>query len=161
MLCRLEGDQRIAETIGLPIRLCLLPTSSVSRQTEYEFVMAPVLVCLVAIRRRTSIRGRLHSGRAQKRQPDGMVIWLVRAVLVFGEDGRTEVAALVSEIDKAMGGNFELALLRVGPLDGANVPVVGGIFIRRAERESYFEIGLQGSPIDRVAKFHSIACIAC
>ena len=29
-----------------------------------------------------------------------------------------------------MGGDFKLALLRVGPLNGANVPVVGGIFIR-------------------------------
>jgi hypothetical protein len=64
MLCRLEGDQRIAETIGLPVRLRLFPTAGVSRQAEYEFVMTPVLVCLVAVPLRASIGWRLHSGRA-------------------------------------------------------------------------------------------------
>jgi hypothetical protein len=60
-----------------------------------------------------------------------------------------------------MGGDFELALLRVGPLNGAHVPVVSGIFIRWAERKSYFEIGSQGLPIDGVAEFHPVARIAC
>ena len=60
-----------------------------------------------------------------------------------------------------MRGDFELPLLRIGPLNGADVPVVRGIFIRCAERESYFEIGRQGSPVDGVAEFHAIAGVAC
>src|ERR1700677_4895840 len=90
-----------------------------------------------------------------------MVIWLVGAVLVFSQDSRPEAAALVREVDPAMGGDFELALLRVGPLNGAHVPVVSGIYIRWAERESDFEIGRKGSPIDGVVEFHPVARIAC
>src|SRR5271170_2776755 len=129
MFCRLEGDERIAETICLPIRLRLFPRAGVTRQTKDKFVMAPVLVCLVAVPLRASIGGRLHSGRAYKGQADGMVIWLVGAVLVFGQDSSPEAAALVREIDPTMRGDFELALLRVGPLNGANIPVVSSIFI--------------------------------
>ena len=86
----LEGDERIAETIRLPVGLRFAPTAGVPCQAEYEFVMTPVLVCLIGVSLRTSIGGRLHSGRAQKRQPDGMVIRLVGAVLEFGQDGRSE-----------------------------------------------------------------------
>src|ERR1700733_11470799 len=160
MLCRLIGDERIAETIGLPIRLRLLPSPGVSRQAEYEFVMAPVLVCLVAVPLRTAIGGRLHSGRAEQRQPDRMIVRLVRAVFVFSQDGRAEAAAFVRKIDPAVGGDFKLALLRVGPLNRAHIPVVSGIFIRRAEWKRYFEIGGQGLPIDGIAELYPVACIA-
>ena len=47
-----------------------------------------------------------------------MVIRLVGTVLEFGQDNRPEAAALVRKIDPAMGGDFELALFRVGPLNG-------------------------------------------
>src|ERR1700733_13065592 len=76
MLCRLKGDERIAETIGLPIRLRLLPSPGVSSQAEHEFVVAPDVVCLVSLPLQPSIGGRLHSWRAQVTQPDGVVVRL-------------------------------------------------------------------------------------
>src|ERR1700733_11536093 len=99
MLRRLEGDERIPKAVGLPVGLRLSPTIGMARQAEYKFVMTPVLVRLVAVPGRTSVGGRLHSGRAEESEPDGMVIRLVGAVLVFGQDGRSESAALVGEID--------------------------------------------------------------
>src|ERR1700677_5043996 len=115
MLWRLEGYERITQPVGLPVGLHLSPAIGVSGHAEYEFVVTPVLVCLVAIALRTSISRRLHSGRAQKGQPDGIVIRLIGAVLIFGQDGRSEGAALVGEIDPAVGGDSKLPFLRVGP----------------------------------------------
>ena len=73
-----KRDQRCAQTIALPIGFRLPPVARVAGEAEQNFVMAPVLVGLVGVAAR-HLRGR--AGRAQKRQPDGMVIALVRAVL--------------------------------------------------------------------------------
>ena len=89
-----------------------------------------------------------------------MVVRFVRTVLEFGQDRRAEATALVGQIDPAMGRDLELALLRVRPLNGAHVPVVSGVFVRRAEWKSHFEVGGQGSPIDRVGKLDPVARIA-
>src|SRR6478672_13911179 len=95
MLRSFESNQWIVEPIRLPVGLGLLPGATVARQSEYKFVMTPVLICLVGVCLRASVGRRPHSGRSHQRQADGVVVWLIGAVLAIGENGRAEAACFV------------------------------------------------------------------
>ena len=155
-----EGDERVAETVGLPVGLRLTPSIRMPGQAKDKFVMSPVLVGLVAIPLRPPIFWRRHARRAEKRQPDRMVVRFVRAILAVGEEGGPKATALVSQIDPPMGRDFKLSLLRIGPLNSAEIPVVGSIFVSGTEGEGDFEIGSQGCPVDRIAELHPVAWVA-
>ncbi len=124
-----EGNERIAETIGLPVRLRLTPSIRVPGQAEDEFMMTPVLVGLIAVPLRTSIRlGARMPGERRRVSRIVLSLGLSEPFLQSVKEGGPKAAALVGEIDPAMRRDFELPLLRIRPLDGAEVPVVSGIF---------------------------------
>src|SRR5207248_598825 len=49
----------------------------------------------------------------------------------------------------------------VGALNRTNVPVVGCLRIRRAERERSLQRGLLRLPVNRIAELYAIAAVAC
>ena len=56
-----------------------------------------------------------------------------------------------------MRGDLELFLIIVAALDGADIPIVGGLGICRRKRESGFQRGLWRLPINDISEFHAIA----
>src|SRR6202000_2390446 len=124
MLRRLKCDQGIIEAVPLPISLCLTPVACVPCQTKDEFVMSPILICLIGVSRRTAIRGRSDTRRPHEGESNRVVFGLVGTILAVCQNGRAEAAALIRQIDPAMRRNLELTLLRIGPLDCTNVPIV-------------------------------------
>src|SRR6202041_458823 len=67
---------------------------------------------------------------------------------------------LVGQIDPTMRGHLVLARLRIGPLDGADVPAIGCFGIRGAKRKSSLEVGPCRLPIDRIVEIDAVSCIA-
>src|ERR1022692_2959753 len=128
----LERDERLVEAIGLPIGVAIVPRAGVAGDAETKFVVAPVLVGLVGV---TGVDAR----RAHQREPDGVVIGFVGAVLTVGKDGGAESVGAVGEIDPLVGGHFELALAGSRAADGAETPVVSGVVVSRAQGESSLE----------------------
>ena len=61
-----------------------------------------------------------------------------------------------------MRGNFKLALLRVRPLNGADLPIVGRVSVGCRERKWLLsDWRPECLPVDRVAELNAIARIAC
>src|ERR1700751_357651 len=127
-----------------------MPVAGVSGQPKGKLVMSPILVGLIRVVLRTTIARGLHAGRAQECEADGIVVALVGAVLEVGETCWAEGPALVGEIDPAMRCDLKLTVVSVGALDGSDLPVVGGVLVGGAKGEGGFEVGGEGSPVDRV-----------
>src|SRR2546422_3824383 len=127
-----ERNKWLIESIGLPIRPGLTPVAGVTGEAERDFVMAQVLSALVRI-------AAARSRRAQQRQPQRLVVRLVRSVLAIRKQRHAVRSLPGGEIDPLVGSNFELPLIFIRSLDGADVPVVGRHSIRRGERKSGFQ----------------------
>ncbi len=73
----LKSDQRLIETVRLPVRLCLTPIAGMSGQAEKNLVTAEILCALVSI-------SPASSRSADERQTDGPVVGFVGRVLAVG-----------------------------------------------------------------------------
>ena len=145
MLARLKSDQRRAQPIGLPVCLAFAPVAGVAGNPEQYLVMSPVLIQLIGV---AALHLRSLARRAQQGQPDGVIIALVRAILHIGQDCGPKRTARVGLIDPVMRGYFELPLGCGGPLNGADLPVVGGNLVGRRKRKHYLEIRRESLPVD-------------
>ena len=95
MLAALEWYKRLVQPVGLPVRLSFAPVARVSRNAKDELVVSQILGALVGISA-TSPR-RAHQGK-----PQGVVIGLIGSVFAIGENGDTESAALIGQINPLM-----------------------------------------------------------
>src|ERR1700731_1045924 len=115
----LKGDERIIQALALPVSFGMAPVPGVTGDAVNELVMSDILRTLVRI---TTARAR----SSDQRQPDGVVVRLVRSVLAIGQNGRAEFAPRVCQVDPLVRRPFDLLRLSGAPLDRANPPVVGG-----------------------------------
>ena len=72
VLLRIEGQQRRAQPVGLPVCFALAPVAGVPGNTEQDIVMSPVLVQLIAV---SALRSLARC--AEKRQANRIVVALV------------------------------------------------------------------------------------
>lgn len=79
-----ESHKWGAQAICLPIGLALTPVARMSGDTKENFVVSPILVQLIGII--AAGAGQRSSWRAKQREPEGMVVALVRAVLDVGKN---------------------------------------------------------------------------
>src|SRR5205823_3181787 len=103
----LKSDQRLIQSISLPVGLRLPPITCMTREPEKNFVATNVLgplICITAAR-----AGRANQGESQR-----LVIRFVGRVLTISQNRRAVGAILVREIDPLMRGDFELALFFIG-----------------------------------------------
>src|SRR5690349_11066269 len=154
MLCCLEGNQRIIQTLRLPIGLTGAPVAIVTSQSEDDIVMAEVLRALIVI-------SPARAGSANEGEADGVVVRFIGCVLAIGENRRAIAATLIREIDPLVRSNFKLARLFVWTLNRTHVPVVSRHLVRGAERERGLQIYLFCVPVDFVGEFDAIAGIPC
>src|SRR3984885_5131330 len=160
MLLRCKRDQRIVYAVGLPHRLLLAKVPGVPHKAKCDFVMPPVLSRLVAEVACTAVGGRLCSRRTQQSHANDLIGGFVRAVLHVGQKIHPIVSTLVGQINPTMRGRLVLARLRIGPLDGADVPAISCFGIRGAKRKSGLEVGPCCLPVDRIAEIDAVAGIA-
>src|ERR1700722_11461590 len=126
-----EGDEGLVEALGLPVGLRLAPIGGVAGDSEDEFVMAKILRGLVGITAASA-------GGANEGETDGVIVGFVGSVFAIGEDGGTEVAGHVGEIDPLVRWDFEFFGLSGGTLECADVPVISGHFVGGGQRENGF-----------------------
>src|SRR2546429_158083 len=150
----LKSNQRLIESICLPVALRLTPITGVAREPKQNFMTADVLSALVCI---TAARSR----GADERQSDRLIIRFVRSVFAIGQNRDAIRAALVGEIDPLMRSDLELSLFFIRALDGPDVPVVSRQIVRRTERKRRFQICFLRLPINHVTEFDAIAGVAC
>src|SRR5215469_11634164 len=150
----LERNQRLIQSLALPVGLFVSPTARMSGDAIHEFVMADVLSCLIGISAR-------NAGGTDQGKADGIVIRLVGAILAISKDGRPELVAHVSEIDPLVGSDFELLGLCRGSLNSSDVPVVSRQFIRGSEREGRFQIRFFSVPVNDVSELNAFATVSC
>src|SRR5438128_8066252 len=93
-----ESDQRLIQTIGLPVSPRFAPIVAVSGQTEQDFVSAQILRSLIGI-------GAASSRRAQQSQTQSFVIWFIRSILTVSEYGYAVGSILIRQIDPLMRGD--------------------------------------------------------
>src|ERR1035441_7665728 len=153
MLRCFEGDERIVQALRLPVGPGVAPAGGVPRDAVDELMVSEVLGALVRI-------AAPRAGSPNQRQPDGMIVRLVRSILAICQDGGAELAAHVRQVDPLVRRHFELLGLRAGPLDRADVPVVRGHGAGSRQRESRLQIRLSGVPVDYVGGLHTLARIA-
>src|SRR5439155_13298829 len=99
----LKSNQRLIESIRLPVGLRLTPIACVTRESEQNFMAANVLSALICI---TTARSRC----AEKRQADRLIIRFIRSIFAIGQNRHAVRATLVGEIDPLMRGDLELSL---------------------------------------------------
>src|SRR5438270_3530197 len=145
----LKSNQRLIESIRLPVGLRLTPITGVAREPEQNFMTTNVLSALVCI---TAAR----SWGADERQSDRLIIRFVRSIFAISQNRHAIRAALVGEIDPLMRGDLELSLLFIWTLDGPNVPVVSRQIGRGAERKCRFQICFLCLPLDHVTECDAI-----
>jgi hypothetical protein len=119
MLRSFESDQGSIHPLCLPVCLGVTPSVRVRGDAIDKFVMAEVLCRLIGV-------ASLHSGRTDQGQAKGVIVRLVGPVFAVGQHGRAEFTAYIGQVDPLMRRHLELLGLRRGPLNGADVPVVGG-----------------------------------
>src|SRR5579875_2637357 len=124
MFSAFKGHQRIVQAIAQPVSLCFTPTGRMTGKTEGDLMVAPILACLVAIGWWLTISAWLQAGRTNEREANRVIGALVGAVLVVGQDRGSECAALIGEVDPAMGGDLKLTIKGGGSFDGADIPVI-------------------------------------
>ena len=95
MLAALEWYKRLVQPVGLPVRLSFAPVARVSRNAKDELVVSQILGALVGISAASSRRA--HQGK-----PQGVVIGFIGSVFAIGENGDTESAALIGQINPLM-----------------------------------------------------------
>ena len=148
-----KDHERSIQSLRLPVGLRCTPAGCVARNAVREFVVPNILRSLV----------RIASGRAwgaDQRQANGVVVGLVRSVLAIGQDGRSELPAHVGQVDPLVRRHFEFLRLRRGPLDRANVPVIGGHKVRSRKRKGRLEIRFPGVPVNHIAELDTPSRIA-
>src|SRR5438552_674170 len=118
----LEGNQRLIETLRLPIGLLLPPVARMTSQTIDQFVMAPVLRGLIGVRSSVAFT---DAGRADESEVDGFVVRFIRTVLAIRQNRGAIGSALIGEINPLVGRNFKPPVKCCRPLNGADVPIVG------------------------------------
>src|SRR2546422_3155101 len=150
----LKSNQRLIESIRLPVGLRLTPITGVARKSEQNFMTANVLSALIRV-------ATARAGRANQRQADRLIVRFIRSILAVGQQSHTIRATLVGEIDPLMRGDLELSLFFIRALDGPDVPVVSRKIVRRAERKRRFQICFLRLPINHVTEFDAIAGVAC
>src|ERR1700733_12540475 len=160
MLLRCKRDKRIVYAVCLPHRLLLAKVAGVAREAKRDFVMPPVLSRLVAEVSWMAVGGRFCSRRTQQSHANRLIGGFVRAVLHIGQQSHPKVSTPVGQINPTMRGHLVLPRLRIGPLDGADVPAIGCFGLRRAERKSSLEVGACRLPVDRIVKIDAVAGIA-
>src|SRR5258708_27835188 len=101
----------------------MAPVPGVTGDAVNELMVSDILRTLVRI---TAARAR----SSDQRQPDGVVVRLVRSILTIGQNGRAEFATRVCQVDPLVRRHFEFLRLSCEPLDLANVPVVGGHLVK-------------------------------
>src|SRR6202047_1218228 len=149
----LKGDKRIIQALALPVSLGMAPVPGVTGDAVNELVMSDILRTLVCI---TTARAR----SSDQRQPDGVVVRLVRSVLAIGQNGRAEFATHVCQVAPLVRRHFEFLRLSCAPLDRANVPVVGGHLVRSCQWKRCLQVGLFGIPVDYVCEFNALSSVA-
>src|SRR5580698_1445033 len=160
MLLRCKRDQGIVYAVCLPHRLLLAKVAGVPCEAKCDFVVPPVLSCLVAEVAWMAVGGGFCSGRTQQSHANGLIGGFVRALLHVGQQSHPIVSTLVGQINPTMRGHLVLARLRIGPLDGADVPAIGCFGLRSAERKSSLEVGACRLPVDRIVEIDAVASIA-
>src|SRR5580658_5599976 len=113
----LKSDQWIVHALRLPVSLRLTPITCVANNPINKFVMSDVLRALVGI---AAARPRC----ADKGEPDGVIVRLVRPILAVSQNCCAKLAGRVRQVDPLVRGNLELFRLGGWPLDGANIPVI-------------------------------------
>src|SRR5713226_6143803 len=144
-----ERDQRLIQTIRLPVSPAFAPVVRVAGEPKQNFMMAQILSSLVGI-------ATASSRRADQSQPQSFVVRFIGCVLTVSEHGYAIGAVLIRQIDPLMGSDFELTLFSIPPLHRTDVPIVSSHLVRGSEWKGGFQIRLFGFPIDRVSKFHAI-----
>ena len=85
---------------------------------------------------------------------------LSEAIFAVREHRHAERAGLVGQVEPLVRRDLELPLVVRRPLDGADVPVVGGVRVRRGQREHRLEVRLLRHPVDRVGDLDAVARVA-
>src|ERR1039458_6095476 len=153
MLCGFERDQRIVQALRLPVCLTLPPVFEMSGDAIDEFMMTKILSALVRI---TSA----CPGRSNQRQSNRMIVRLIRSVLAVSQNCCPERATRIGQIDPLVCRHFELLWLRTGPLDRANIPVIGRHLVRRYKRKSRLQIRFFAVPVNYVCELNALSRIA-
>src|SRR6266853_4557461 len=97
-----KRNQRLIQPISLPVSFGFAPTLFVTREAKQYFMTANILSSLIGI---TTTR----SWCAHERQPQSLVIRLIRTVLTVRKYRGAVRAGLVRQVDPLMRGDFELA----------------------------------------------------
>src|SRR5882724_3684180 len=148
-----KSDQRLIQTIGLPISLFNAPII-VTGNPEQDLMPADVLRSLVYITAPSS-------RSANQSQSQCLIIRLIRSILTVSQNRRAERAGLIGQVDPLVRSDFELTLFGSRSLHRADVPVVGGQLVRRGQAKGCLQIRVLRLPINDVAKFDAIAGVAC
>src|SRR5690349_12404454 len=156
MLRAFKRDQRLIQTLRLPVSPLATPITFMRGQSIIKSMPAPILRRLICV---TSAWA--DAGRAQQRQAQRLVVRLIRAVLAIGQNRYAKRAAAIREIEPLMRRHLKLSLVVIAAFDRADVPVVRRFRIRGSERKSRLEIGVARLPVDDVTKLDAIARIAC
>src|SRR5215204_5238302 len=108
MLRTLKSDQRLIETLRLPVSLLPTPITGMRSEAVNKLVPPPILCRLV------SVTGSWpNPGSAQQGQAKCFIVRLVRAVLAVGKDRHTKTSALVREVEPLVRWHFKLSLVVV------------------------------------------------
>src|ERR1700730_1154807 len=147
-----KGDERIVQTLRLPVGLALPPAGGMPGESVNKLVMSNILRTLVGV-------STARSRRADQSQANGVVVRFVRSVLAIGQDGDAELAVHIGQVNPLVRRHFKPLRLGGWPLDRANVPVVGCHLIRSCQWETRLQVGLFGIPVDCVCEFHALTRI--
>src|SRR5437016_14118625 len=104
----LKSEQRLIESISLPVSLRLPPITGVTSEAKKNFVPADVLRSLIGV-------PATCAGRANQSQSQCVFVGFVGGVLAIGQNRRAVSSVFVRQIDPLMRSHFNLALLCVRP----------------------------------------------
>src|SRR5437588_4166854 len=132
----LKGNDRLIQTLPLPVCLFLAPVARVAGKTIDELMVSPVLGGLVAVKPSVAIP---QAGRVDQSQAQRIVVRLVRTIFAIGKNGDAEIPALIGEVKPLMRRNFEFLRIVIAALDGPYVPVIGRLRIGCRQRKCSFQ----------------------
>src|SRR5207302_10107530 len=132
----LKGDERLIQTVPLPVCLFFTPVARVAGKTIDEFMVSPVLGGLVTVEPSVAVS---KAGRVDQSQAQRIVVRLVGAIFAIGKNGDAEISALIGKVKPLMRRNFEFLRIVIAALDGPYVPVIGRLRIGCRQRKCSFQ----------------------
>src|SRR5688572_13900133 len=124
MLRALKSDQRLIETLRLPIGLLSTPVTPMCRKTVNKLMPPPILRRLIGI-----TCAWCNSWGAKQRQTKCLVVRLVRTVLGIRKYSDAKRSASICQIEPLMRRHFKFPLVIVTTLYAADVQIVSRIRI--------------------------------